>query len=64
MSHKLPSISENKNNSANLGNDLNTFVLTKEIDTGAELVVCYAVELDAAEALRIRYIEPFCFNGI
>ena len=64
MSPKLPSISENEDKSANLGNDLNTFVFTKEIDAGAELVACYAGELDAAEALRIRYVEPFRSNDI
>ena len=54
MSPKLPSTSiEDK--SANFKNDLNTFVFTKEIDAG---------ELDVAEALRIRHVEPFCSNGI
>lgn len=64
MSAKLPSISENEDKSANLGDNSNTFVFTKEIDAGAELVAYYAGELDAVEALRIRYVEPFYSNGI
>jgi len=60
-SPKLPSISDNEDKSANLGD---TFVFTKEIDAGAELVACYAGELDVVEALRIRHVEPFCSNGI
>ena len=64
MSPKMPSISENEDKSANLGNNSDTLVFTKEIDAGAELVACYAGELDAVEALRIRHVGPFFSNGI
>jgi len=60
MSPKLPPISENEAKSANLEDNSNAFVFTKEIDAGAELVTGYVGELDAAEALRIRRVEPFC----
>ena len=60
----MPSISENEDKSANLGNNSDTLVFTKEIDAGAELVACYAGELDAVEALRIRHVGPFFSNGI
>jgi len=40
MSSKLPfTFIEDK--SANFKNDLNTFVFTKEIDAGTELVACH-----------------------
>ncbi|KAL9710473.1 hypothetical protein Ac2012v2_006007 [Leucoagaricus gongylophorus] len=51
---KLPSISDNEEKSANIGDKSDAVIFTREIDTGAELVARYVGELDAAEALRIR----------
>ena len=61
---KLPSISDNEEKSANIGDKSDAVIFTREIDTGAELVARYVGELDAAEALKIRHVHCFDSSGI